>query len=45
MTLNSYLQIGIYFVVLILLVKPLGLYMARVIPGRIHFPRPAYPSA
>lgn len=37
MTLYSYLQIGIYFVVLILLVKPLGLYMARV-PGRIHLP-------
>ena len=33
MTLNSYLQIGIYFVVLLLLVKPLGLYMAHVYQG------------
>jgi K+-transporting ATPase ATPase A chain len=33
MTLNSYLQIGIYFLVLLLLVKPLGLYMARVYQG------------
>ena len=37
MTLNSYLQIGIYFVVLILLVKPLGLYMARVYQGESTF--------
>ena len=33
MTLSSYFQIGIYFVVLILLVKPLGLYMAHVYQG------------
>ncbi len=33
MTMNSYLQIGIYFVVLLLLVKPLGLYIARVYQG------------
>ncbi len=33
MTINSYLQIGIYFVVLLLLVKPVGLYMARVYQG------------
>ena len=37
MTLNSYLQIGIYFVVLLLLVKPLGLYMARVYQGESTF--------
>jgi potassium-transporting ATPase potassium-binding subunit len=30
MTLNGYLQIGLYFVILIALVKPLGSYMARV---------------
>ena len=33
MSLNGYLQIGIYFAVLLLLVKPLGLYMARVYQG------------
>jgi K+-transporting ATPase ATPase A chain len=37
MTLYSYLQIGIYFVVLILLVKPVGLYMARVYQGESTF--------
>ena len=37
MTITSYLQIGIYFVVLILLVKPLGLYMARVYEGESTF--------
>jgi K+-transporting ATPase ATPase A chain len=37
MTLNSYLQIGIYFVILLLLVKPLGLYMARVYQGEPTF--------
>jgi K+-transporting ATPase ATPase A chain len=37
MTLYSYLQIGIYFVVLILLVKPVGLYMARVYEGESTF--------
>jgi K+-transporting ATPase ATPase A chain len=37
MTLNSYLQIGIYFVVLLLLVKLLGLYMARVYQGEATF--------
>jgi K+-transporting ATPase ATPase A chain len=37
MTLNSYLQIGIYFVVLLLLVKPFGLYMARVYQGESTF--------
>jgi K+-transporting ATPase ATPase A chain len=37
MTLNSYLQIGIYFVILLLLVKPLGLYMAHVYQGENTF--------
>ncbi len=37
MTLNSYLQIGIYFVILLLLVKPLGLYMAHVYQGESTF--------
>jgi K+-transporting ATPase ATPase A chain len=33
MTLNGYLQIGVYFVVLLALAKPLGAYMARVYDG------------
>jgi K+-transporting ATPase ATPase A chain len=33
MTLNGYLQIGCYLVVLLVLVKPLGAYMARVYEG------------
>lgn len=33
MTLNGFLQIGIYLVVLLMLVKPLGWYMARVYEG------------
>jgi K+-transporting ATPase ATPase A chain len=37
MTLNGVLQIGFYFLVLILLVKPLGLYMARVYQGESTF--------
>jgi K+-transporting ATPase ATPase A chain len=37
MDLNSYLQIAIYFIVLILLVKPLGLYMAHVYQGESTF--------
>jgi K+-transporting ATPase ATPase A chain len=37
MTLNSYFQIGIYFIVLVLLVKPLGLYMARLYQGESTF--------
>jgi K+-transporting ATPase ATPase A chain len=37
MILNSYLQIGIYFIILLLLVKPLGLYMARVYQGESTF--------
>lgn len=34
MTLNGYLQIGFYLVVLLALVKPLGAYMARVYEGK-----------
>jgi potassium-transporting ATPase potassium-binding subunit len=34
MTINGLVQIGLYFVVLLALVKPLGLYMARVYEGR-----------
>jgi K+-transporting ATPase ATPase A chain len=33
MVFDSYLQIVIYFIVLVLLVKPLGLYMSRVYQG------------
>src|SRR5690349_19575388 len=39
MTLNDYLQIGFYVVLTLLLVKPVGLYMAAVFsdePTRIH---------
>ena len=44
MLLNSYLQIAIYFVVLLLLVKPLGLYMAHVYQGEATFlDRPVRP--
>ncbi|HYM37620.1 MAG TPA: potassium-transporting ATPase subunit KdpA [Nitrospiraceae bacterium] len=34
MTLNGWLQLGLYIVVLLALVKPLGWYMARVYEGR-----------
>ncbi len=34
MTLNGYLQIGFYLIVLIALAKPLGSYMARVYEGK-----------
>ncbi|NJD59209.1 MAG: potassium-transporting ATPase subunit KdpA, partial [Anaerolineae bacterium] len=33
MTYNSFLQVTIFFIILIMLVKPLGLYMARVYQG------------
>jgi potassium-transporting ATPase potassium-binding subunit len=33
-TANGYLQLGLYMLVLLLLAKPLGLYMARVYEGR-----------
>ena len=34
MTTNGWLQLGLYFGILLLLVKPLGLYMARVYEGK-----------
>ncbi len=37
MTINGWLQIGLYLVVLVLLVKPLGAYMARVYQGERTF--------
>jgi K+-transporting ATPase ATPase A chain len=40
MTPNSVLQITLYLIVLLALVKPLGLYMARVYEGKITFLRP-----
>ena len=30
MSLNDYIQMGIYLLVLLLAVKPLGIYMARI---------------
>ena len=33
MTANGVIQIGLYFLVLLALVKPLGAYMARVYEG------------
>jgi K+-transporting ATPase ATPase A chain len=33
MTLNGFLQIGLFFLILLALVKPLGSYMARVYEG------------
>jgi potassium-transporting ATPase potassium-binding subunit len=40
MTLNGWIQIGIYFVALVLLVKPLGRYMAKVYQGDHTFLSP-----
>ena len=34
MTINGLVQIGLYFVVLLALAKPLGWYMARVYEGQ-----------
>src|SRR5436853_1107859 len=34
MTANAWIQIGLYFAVLVALVKPLGWYMARVFEGK-----------
>jgi K+-transporting ATPase ATPase A chain len=41
MTLNGWLQIALYIGILVLLVKPLGLYMARVLNGERTFLDPA----
>jgi K+-transporting ATPase ATPase A chain len=40
MTLNGWLQIALYCVILTLLVKPLGLYMTRVFAGERNFLSP-----
>ena len=40
MTPNAVLQIALYLIVLLALVKPLGLYMARVYAGKLTFLRP-----
>jgi len=40
MTVNALLQMAIFLVVLLLLVKPLGNYMASVFDGGTHFLRP-----
>lgn len=40
MTFNGWLQIGLFFVVVLALVKPLGLYMARVFSGERTFLSP-----
>jgi len=37
MTSNGLLQIAVYFLVLLALTKPMGLYMARVFDGRMKF--------
>jgi len=41
MTSNGLFQIGLYLAVLLLLVKPLGAYMARVFQGERTFLHPA----
>src|SRR4030042_865126 len=44
MPVYGYFQIGIYFIVLLLLIKPLGLYMAKVYQGESTFlDRPVRP--
>jgi potassium-transporting ATPase potassium-binding subunit len=40
MTLNGWLQFAIYFVVLLVCMRPLGIYMARVFSGELNFLRP-----
>ena len=37
MTLNGFFQLGIYFLVLLALTKPLGVYMTRVFSGERTF--------
>ena len=38
MNLNGWLQFAFYLIVLLILVKPLGLYMARVYQGETNLP-------
>jgi len=40
MTINGWMQIFIFFVALILLVKPLGLFMAKIYQGESTFLSP-----
>ena len=42
MTLNGWLQIAVYFIVLLLLVKPVGNFMARVFQGERTFLTPVF---
>ena len=37
MTLNGFLQLAVYFLVLVAITKPLGVYMARVFQGEKTF--------
>lgn len=40
MTLNGWLQFGIYFAMLLASIRPLGIYMAKVFEGKLKFLRP-----
>jgi len=40
MTLNGWLQFAIYFIVLLICIRPMGIYMARVFDGKTNFLRP-----
>jgi len=40
MTTNGWIQIGLFCLAILVCVKPLGLYMARVFDGEITFLRP-----
>ena len=41
MTVNAFVQVGLYMVLLLALAKPMGGYMARVYPGHLE---PATPG-
>ncbi len=43
MTLNGWIQIAIYCVLIVALVKPLGWYMTRVFAGERTFLSPVFP--
>ncbi len=40
MTANGWLQFVVYFIVLLVCIRPLGIYMARLFNGELHFLRP-----
>jgi len=40
MTLNGWVQFAIYFAVLLLCMRPMGIYMAQVFEGKVKFLRP-----